>query len=183
MNLCIVNEDHPQCNVPRKVIKACPSRGWAVSLALSPSLSLRERPCRPFSPQDFCSPCEFVHCCHNTGIPWARVHITASQPSCQLFFSNHLRDKVVLRDTFCLKKKFLLLIWFTGLYMKQDFEYREMDRLNWMYSACLNIYIQNKSKRQLSPWSTPTHSPTAPLPTRIPWLFPPRSQVDLLLSL
>lgn len=29
---------------------------------------------------------------------------TASQPSCQLFFSNHLRDKVVLRDTACLKK-------------------------------------------------------------------------------
>ena len=27
MNLCIVNEDHPQCNVPRKAIKACPGRG------------------------------------------------------------------------------------------------------------------------------------------------------------
>ena len=43
MNLCIVNEDHPQCNVPRKSIKACPGRGlsgsfsWALSslLALS----------------------------------------------------------------------------------------------------------------------------------------------------
>ena len=79
MNLCIVNEDHPQCNVPRKVIKACPSRGWAVSLALSPSLSLRERPCRPFSPQDFCSPCEFVHCSHNTWISQAGVHITFCQ--------------------------------------------------------------------------------------------------------
>ena len=27
MNLCIVNEDHPQCNVPRKAIKARPGRG------------------------------------------------------------------------------------------------------------------------------------------------------------
>ena len=26
MNLCIVNEDHPQCNVSRKAIKACPGR-------------------------------------------------------------------------------------------------------------------------------------------------------------
>ena len=38
-----------------------------LSLALSPSLSLREWPCRPFSPQDFCSPCAFVYCRHNTG--------------------------------------------------------------------------------------------------------------------
>ena len=27
MNLCIVNEDYPQCNVSRKTIKACPGRG------------------------------------------------------------------------------------------------------------------------------------------------------------
>ena len=24
----------------------------------------------PFSPQDFCSPCVFVYCCHNTGSCW-----------------------------------------------------------------------------------------------------------------
>ena len=74
MNLCIVNEDPPQCHVPRKAIKACPGRGPG-SWALSPSLALRERPCRPFSPQDFCSPCEFVHCSHNTRILRAAVHI------------------------------------------------------------------------------------------------------------
>ena len=34
MNLCIVNEDHPRCNVPRKAIKACPGRGQG-PLALS----------------------------------------------------------------------------------------------------------------------------------------------------
>ena len=27
VNLCIVNEDHPPCNVPRKTIKACPGGG------------------------------------------------------------------------------------------------------------------------------------------------------------
>ena len=30
MNLCIVNEDRPQCNVPRKTIKACPGRGRGI---------------------------------------------------------------------------------------------------------------------------------------------------------
>ena len=33
----------------------------------------------PFSPQDFCSLCEFVHCCHNTRIPRARIHITRAR--------------------------------------------------------------------------------------------------------
>ena len=87
MNLCIVNEDPPQCHVPRKAIKACPGRGPG-SWALSPSLALRERPCRPFSPQDFCSPCELVHCCPNTRIPWARA---ASHVFLFLLFDNFLK--------------------------------------------------------------------------------------------
>ena len=29
----------------------------------------------PFSPQDFHSPCDFFHCCHNTRTPWAGVLI------------------------------------------------------------------------------------------------------------
>ena len=67
VNLCIVNEDHPQCNGPRKAIKACPGRGqlsWALSgpLALS---HLESGHAIPFSPQDFCSPCVFVYCIHN----------------------------------------------------------------------------------------------------------------------
>ena len=48
MNLCIVNEDHPQCNGPRKAIKACPGRGQPLLGSLWPSLSLREWPCHPF---------------------------------------------------------------------------------------------------------------------------------------
>ena len=42
MNLCIVNEDHPPCNMPRKTIEACPGGGrlsLGLSLALSPSLT------------------------------------------------------------------------------------------------------------------------------------------------
>ena len=31
MNLCILSEDHPQCNVPRKAIKACQGKGQALS--------------------------------------------------------------------------------------------------------------------------------------------------------
>ena len=45
------------------------------SLVLSPSY-LESGHAFPFSPQDSCSPCEFVHCCHNTWFPWARVRIT-----------------------------------------------------------------------------------------------------------
>ena len=67
VNLCIVNEDHPRCNVSRKAIKACPGRGWP-SLGLSLALShLESGHAIPFSPQDFCSPCVFVCCSHNTG--------------------------------------------------------------------------------------------------------------------
>ena len=60
-NLCIVNEDHPQCNVPRKAIKEIG--------ALSPSGALSHSESGhaiPFSPQDFCSLCEFVYHSHNT---------------------------------------------------------------------------------------------------------------------
>ena len=32
VNLCTVNEDRPQCNVPRKTIKACPGQGQRPSL-------------------------------------------------------------------------------------------------------------------------------------------------------
>ena len=73
MNQCIVNEDHPQCNVPRKAIKVCPGRGRALSWALSSPLALSHLESGypvPFSPQDFCSPCVFVYCCHNTGSCW-----------------------------------------------------------------------------------------------------------------
>ena len=73
MNLCIVNEDHPRCNVPRKAIKACPGRGWALWGPLWPSCPLSHLESGhavPFSLQDFCSPCVFVYCCHNTGSCW-----------------------------------------------------------------------------------------------------------------
>ena len=53
-NLCIVNEDHPRCNVPRKAINACPGTGWG------PLSHLESGHAVPFSPQDFCCPCEFV---------------------------------------------------------------------------------------------------------------------------
>ena len=33
----------------------------------------------PFSPQGFCSPCELAHCCHNTWILQAVIHITYTQ--------------------------------------------------------------------------------------------------------
>ena len=70
MNLCIVNEDHPQCNVPKKAIKACQGRGRSLSWALSSPLALsylESGHAILFSPQDFCSPCVFVYCSHNTG--------------------------------------------------------------------------------------------------------------------
>ena len=70
MNLCIVNEDHPRCNVPRKAIKACLGRG-RLSLALSPSLTYGVAMLPFFSPQDFCSLCVFVYCRHNTGSCWS----------------------------------------------------------------------------------------------------------------
>ena len=59
-NLCIVNEDHPQCNVPRKARKACQAKDRG-------ALLLREWPLRPFSSTGLGSPCEFVYCRHNTG--------------------------------------------------------------------------------------------------------------------
>ena len=59
-----------QLNVTRKVIKACPGRGW------DPLAHLREQSGHPFPPQDFCRSCEFVHRSHNTRTPWARVHIS-----------------------------------------------------------------------------------------------------------
>ena len=73
MNLCIVNEDHPQCNVPRKAIKACPGRGRAFLGALSGPHTLSHLESGhvvPFSLQDFCSLCIFVYCSHNTGSCW-----------------------------------------------------------------------------------------------------------------
>ena len=69
-NLCIVNEDHPRCNVPRKAIKACPGRGQG------PLSHLESGHAIPFPPQGFCSPCEFVCCSHSTGTPPAGVHVT-----------------------------------------------------------------------------------------------------------
>ena len=53
MNLCIVNEDHPQCNVPRKATKACQGKGRG-------ALPLRDWPCWPFFSTGFGSLCEFV---------------------------------------------------------------------------------------------------------------------------
>ena len=49
VNLCIVNEGHPRCTVPRKAIKACQGRGWALSRGLSLVLlpSLTERVAMP----------------------------------------------------------------------------------------------------------------------------------------
>ena len=58
MNLCIVNEDHPQCNVLRKAIKACQGRGRG-------ALLLREWRRRPFSSTGLGRPCVFVYCRHN----------------------------------------------------------------------------------------------------------------------
>ena len=52
-NLCIVNEDHLQCNVPRKAIKACQGRDRG-------ALPLREWLCHPFSSTGLSSPYEFV---------------------------------------------------------------------------------------------------------------------------
>ena len=37
-----MNEDHPQCNVPRRAIKACRDKGWGILL-------LRQWPVHPFS--------------------------------------------------------------------------------------------------------------------------------------
>ena len=70
VNLCIVNEDNPPCNVSRKTIKACPSRGqlslsWALSSPLTLS-HLESGHTDPFPPQDCCSPCVFVYCSHNS---------------------------------------------------------------------------------------------------------------------
>ena len=73
MNLCIVNEDHPWFNGPRRAIQACPGRGWAFSGALSGPLALSHLESGhavPCSPQGFCSPCAFVYCSHNTGSCW-----------------------------------------------------------------------------------------------------------------
>ena len=69
MNLCIVNEDHPQCNVPRKVIKAGPGKGWG------PLSHLESGHAVPFSRQDFCSVCELGPHSYNTQTLWAGVHI------------------------------------------------------------------------------------------------------------
>ena len=68
MNLCIANEDHPPCNVPRKAIKACSGRDQLSLLgSLWPShpLSFREWPCCPFFSTGFL--CVFIYCSHNTG--------------------------------------------------------------------------------------------------------------------
>ena len=48
-----MNEDHPQCNGPRKAIKACQDKGQG-------ALLLREWLCGPFSSTGLGSPCEFV---------------------------------------------------------------------------------------------------------------------------
>ena len=74
--MCIVNEDHPQCNVSRKAIKACQSKGRGAVL-------WREWPRLPFSPQDFCRPCVFVYCCHHTGSCWPGS-ASGSQPGYEL---------------------------------------------------------------------------------------------------
>ena len=75
MNLCRVNEDHLRCNVPRKAVKACPGRGWLSLWSSRPLSHLESGHAVPFSPQDFCSPCEFVHCCHNTQILQVGIRI------------------------------------------------------------------------------------------------------------
>ena len=80
MNLCLVNEDRPRCNVPRKAIKACPGRGQVLLGSLWPSRPLSHLENGhdvPFFPQDFCSLCEFVHCSHNTWIPPAGIFISS----------------------------------------------------------------------------------------------------------
>ena len=108
MNLCIVNEDHPPCNVPRKAIKACPGRGQPLLGSLWPShpLShLESGHAIPFSPQDFCSPCEFVHCCHNTWIP--RAWIPSTYPWIFILQLIHMPDGAMdwlslLTHSFCL---------------------------------------------------------------------------------
>ena len=84
-NLCTVNEDNPQCNVMRKAVKACLGRGLAISGALSDPHALshiESGHAVPFSPQDFCSWCEWVYCCHSTRIPWAGIcisHLTSGK--------------------------------------------------------------------------------------------------------
>ena len=72
MNLCIVNEDHPQWNVPRKAIKDCQGKGQG-------ALLLRQWPCCPFSSTGLSSPCEFVssqpqHCRHCRPVPASETH-------------------------------------------------------------------------------------------------------------
>ena len=57
--MCIVNEDHPQCNVPRKAIKARQGKGRG-------ALLLREWQRRPFSSTGVGSLCVSVYCRHNT---------------------------------------------------------------------------------------------------------------------
>ena len=81
-----VNVDHPLCKLPRKAVKACPGRDRAFSGALCGphALShLESGHAIPFSPQDFCSPCEFVYCCHSTQIPRAGIHIKLTDTQCQ----------------------------------------------------------------------------------------------------
>ena len=58
--------------------KSLSRQGSALSLGLYSPLTLSHLESGhavPFSPQDFCSPCEFVHCSHNTRILRAAVHI------------------------------------------------------------------------------------------------------------
>ena len=81
-----VNVEHPLCKLPRKAVKACPGRDRAFSGALSGPhalFHLESGHAIPFSPQDFCSPCEFVYCCHSTQIPWAGICIKFTDTQCQ----------------------------------------------------------------------------------------------------
>ena len=58
----------------RKTIKADQDRSCALSGPLAFS-HLESGHDFLFSPRDFSSLCEFVHCCHNTQIRRARIHI------------------------------------------------------------------------------------------------------------
>ena len=82
----IVNVDHPLCKLSRKAVKACPGGDRASSGALSGphALShLESGHAIPFSPQDFCSRCEFVYCCHSTQIPRAGIRIKFTDTRCK----------------------------------------------------------------------------------------------------
>ena len=84
MNLCIVNEDHPDV-MCQKSNKSLSKQGLG-SLVLSPSY-LESGHAFPFSPQDSCSPCEFVHCCHNTRLLLAGIHIRRATSMCGCLLS------------------------------------------------------------------------------------------------